>query len=119
MPKIARASGTQHLHHKTDQYRDAVRRKLGAYHCHIQIGLIAQGTLQYLAVSYPRLVWTSFGSWLRTIRPGIPPSEFVTAAALRNALPDFLAERHTNLLFKKFLQQNIDTANYQPLRLTG
>jgi hypothetical protein len=119
MPKIARASGTQHLHHKTDQYRDAVRRKLRAYHCHIQIGLIAQGTLQYLAVSYPRLVWASFGSWLRTIRPGIPPSEFVTAAALRHALPDFLAERHADSLFKKFLQQNIDTGNYQPLRLTG
>jgi hypothetical protein len=119
MPKIARASGTQHLHHKTDQYRDAVRRKLRAYHRHIQIGLIAQGILQYLAVSCPRLVWVSFGSWLRTIRPGIPPSEFVTAAALRNSLPDFLAERQTDSLFKKFLQDNIDAGNYEPLRLAG
>jgi len=56
---------------------------------------------------------------VRTIRPGIPPSEFVTAAALRNSLPDFLAERHADSLFKKFLQQNIDTGNYEPLRLTG
>jgi DDE superfamily endonuclease len=119
MPKIARASGTQHLHHKTDQYRDAVRRKLGAYHRHIQIGLIAQGTVQYLAVSYPRLVWASFGSWLRTIRPGIPPSEFVTAAALRNSLPEFLAERDPAPLFKKFLQERIDVGNYEALRLAG
>ncbi len=119
MPKIARASGTQYLHRKTDQYRDAVRRKLGAYHRHIQIGLIAQGTLQYLAVSYPRLVWASFGSWLRTIRPGIPPSEFVTAAALRNSLPEFLTERDTAPLFKKFLQQRIDVGNYEALRLAG
>ena len=119
MPKIARASGTQHLHRKTDQYREAVRRKLGAYHHHIQIGLIAQGTVQYLAVSCPRLVWASFGSWLRTIRPGIPPSEFVTTAALRNSLPDFLAERHTAPLFKKFLQERIDTGNYEALCLTG
>ena len=37
------AEGTQHLHHKSQTYRDAVRRKLGAYHCHIQLGLIAQG----------------------------------------------------------------------------
>jgi hypothetical protein len=50
-----------------EKIRDAVRRKLGAYHRHIQIGLIAQGTLQYLAVSCPRLVWASFGSWLRTV----------------------------------------------------
>ena len=119
MPKIARASRTQHLHHKSDHYRDAVRRKLGAYHRHIQIGLIAQGTLQYLAVSCPRLVWASFGSWLRTIRPGIPPSEFVTATALRNSLPQFLAQPHTAPLFKKFLQQRIDVGNYEALRLTG
>jgi DDE superfamily endonuclease len=119
MPKIARPSGTQHLHRKSASYRDAVRRKLGAYHRHIQIGLIAQGILQYLAVSCPHLVWASFGSWLRTIRPGIPPSELVTAAALRNSLPDFLAERHTAPLFKKFLQERIDADNYEALRLTG
>ena len=75
MDKLKRCEGTQHLHHKSDAYRNAVRRKIGAYHLHIQIGLIAQGLLQYLAVTYPRLVWDSFGSWLRTVRPGIPPSD--------------------------------------------
>ena len=119
MNKIARGSGTQHLHRKDDHYRDAVRRKLGAYHRHIQLGLIAQGVLQYLAVSSPRLVWSTFGSWLRTIRPGIPPSEFVTAAALRNSLPDFLAQRQTDSQFKKFLQERIDPGNYEALRLAG
>ena len=119
MPKIKRPSGTQYLHRKSAPYRDAVRRKLGAYHRHIQIGLIAQGILQYLAVSCPHLVWASFGSWLRTIRPGIPPSELVTAAALRNSLPDFLVERHTAPLFKKFLQERIEADNYEALRLTG
>jgi hypothetical protein len=119
MDKIARASGTQYLHHKSDDYREAVRRKIGAYHRHIQIGLIAQGILQYLAVSSPRFVWASFGSWLRTIRVGIPPSELVTAAALRNSLPNFLLERETAPLFKKFLHERIDTANYEALRLAG
>ena len=119
MPSIPRHSRTQHLHRKSDHYRDAVRRKLGAYHRHIQIGLVAQGILQYLAVSCPRLVWVSFGSWLRTIRPGIPPSELVTAAALRHSLPDFLAERQTVPSFKKFLRENIDTGNYKSLRLAG
>ena len=119
MDKIPRRSTTQHLHRKTDEYRDAVRRKLGAYHRHIQLGLIAQGVLQYLAVSCPRLVWASFGSWLRTIRPGIPPSEFVTATALRNSLPHFLAQRDTHTLFKKFLHERIDVDNYHALRLAG
>ncbi len=119
MSKTARGSGTQHLHRKNAAYRDAVRRKLGAYHRHIQIGLIAQGILQYLAVRFPQLVWASFGSWLRTIRSGIPPSELVTAAALRNSLPDFLAERLTAPLFKKFLQERIDVDTYEALHLTG
>ena len=30
MPKIARGSGTQHLHRKSASYRDKVRRKIGA-----------------------------------------------------------------------------------------
>ena len=119
MPKITRSSGTQHLHRKSDPYREAVRRKLGAYHRHIQIGLIAQGVLQYLAASCPALVWASFGSWLRTIRPGIPPSELVTAVALRNSLPEFIAQRHIAPIFNKFLQQNIDLDNYEEIRLTG
>ena len=34
----------------------------------------------------PKLVWDSFGSWLRTIRPGIPPLEFVVGNALRLTL---------------------------------
>jgi hypothetical protein len=61
-----------------------------AYHAFIQAGVVAQGLLQYLAVAAPKLVWSSFGSRLRTIRPGIPPSEFVVAKALRQTLPEFL-----------------------------
>lgn len=119
MSKTARGTGTQHLHHKSDAYRAAVRRKIAAYHRHIQIGLIAQGLLHYLALSAPRLVWASFGSWLRTIRPGIPPSELVTATALRNTLPEFLANPHHDSTFKKFLRENTDAENYSELRLTG
>jgi hypothetical protein len=119
MPKISRGSGTQHLHRASDRYRNAVRRKLDAYHRHIQVGLIAQGLLQTLAIQHPRLVWSSFGSWLRTIRPGIPPSELVTAAALRHSLPDFLAQRREACSFQKFLRERLEPAPSCPLRLTG
>lgn len=81
MDKLPRRGSTQYLHRKSDRYRQAVRRKMHAYHAHIQFGLMAQGLLQYLAVSCPRQVWASFGSWLRTIRPGLPPSEFLSRAA--------------------------------------
>ena len=69
-----RNDGNQHLHRASPKYRDDVKRKLHAYHVFIQTGLICQGLLQYLSVAHPRLVWASFGSWLRTVRPGIPNS---------------------------------------------
>src|ERR1700729_1465084 len=74
------------------EYRNTVKRKLHAYHVFIQTGLICQGLLQYLSVAHPRLVWASFGSWLRTVRPGIPPSELVVATALRQRLPELLLD---------------------------
>jgi hypothetical protein len=119
MKRISRNSGTQHMHRQSDRYRAAVRRKLSAYDRHIQIGLIAQGLLQYLAASHAPLVWSSFGSWLRTIRPGVCPSELVTAIALRNSLPDFLLDRSAASIFTIFLRDHIDPAQATPLRLSG
>ncbi len=112
-------SGDQYLHRETSDYREAVTRKISAYHRHIQLGLIAQGLLQYLAVSAPSVVWASFGSWLRTIRDGIPPSERVTALALRNALPEFLADNSAGTSFKKFLVERIDLGRREGAALTG
>ena len=50
MKPLRRVSGNQYLHRESDDYRDAVRRKIGAYHRHIQLGLIAQGLLQILSL---------------------------------------------------------------------
>ena len=65
-----------------------------AYHVFMQAGVIAQGLVQYLAAVASTQVWSSFGSWLRTIRPGAAPSEFVVTGALRNTLPGFLLNNH-------------------------
>jgi hypothetical protein len=108
MTPICRTSGDQYLHRKTAEYRGAVRRKWAAYHRHIQLGLIAQGLLQILAATLPRTIWRSFGSWMRTIRPGMAPSEQVVAIALRNTTPDFLADQTNATTFTKFLRERID-----------
>ena len=117
MTPIGRKSGNQHLHMKTAAYRDAVRRKLLADHRHIQLGLIAQGLLQILAATVPELIWRSFGSWIRTIRPGLAPSEQVAAIALRNSLPDFLADDENASIFTKFLRERIDVERSEGIRL--
>lgn len=118
MTPIRRVSGNQHLHKKSQSYRDAVRRKIGAYHCHIQLGIIAQGLLQYLSSTSPKLVWASFGSWIRTIRPGLCPSEQVTASAMRNSLPIFLIDSPENTDLTDFLRERIDLNRAEGLRLT-
>ena len=89
MKPIHRGSGKQHLHRATDEYRAAVRRKVGAYHAYLQIGCIAQGLLLHLSLNHTAEVWRNFQSWLRTMSPLLPPSELVVAHALRVGLPGF------------------------------
>ena len=86
---------------------------------HIQAGIVAQGLVQYLSVVAPKLVWDSFGSWLRTIRPGIPPSEFVVANALRQTLPDFLFGSSKNGSLAKFIADRQDTKRMRIFRLVA
>lgn len=114
-----RRSGDQYVHRETEQYRQQVRRKLAAYHCHIQLGVIAQGLLQSLAVLEPGVVWCRFGSWLRTIRPGIPPSEQVVAIALYHSLPQFLADAPEEHILAKFIRQNLDLDRAEGIRLAS
>ena len=114
-----RRSGNQYPHRESNSYRDQLRRKLAAYHCHIQLGVIAQGLLQCLAVLNSRVVWGQFGSWLRTIRPGILPSEQVVAVALRHSLPLFLGDSAQNNPIVKFIRQHLDLDRAEGLRLAS
>ena len=110
-------SGDQYLHRKSETYRDQVRRKMRAYHCHMQMGIIAQGLLQYLSLTCTKAVWESFGSWLRTIRAGIYPSEQVTALAMRNTLPELLVNSPDDQILMNFIRQKIDLDRKEGLRL--
>ena len=91
MKPIRRGAGDQYLHRTSGDYRAGVRRKLRAYHVHVQLGAIAQGLLQHLAINHTAQVWRGFWSWLRTMNPAMPPSELVVANALRTGLPAFFA----------------------------
>jgi hypothetical protein len=108
MTPIRRRSGNQHLHRKSKRYRDRVRRKLLAYERHIQIGLIAQGLLQYLAVRCPRLVRRCFNSYIRTDRISSVPSEWMVTHALRGTWPIFLRFSPASQILKIFLADKIN-----------
>ncbi len=116
---LRRISGNQHLHRESDEYRHAVRRKIAAYHRHIQLGLIAQGLLQILSATMSMSVWRSFGSWIRTIRPGLAPSEQVAAIAMRHALPEFIASAAKTSIFVKFLRDRLDLSRSEGINLAA
>jgi len=119
MKPLRHSNGDQHLHRASPKYRSDIRRKLHTYHVFIQAGIVCHGLLHYLAVAYPQLVWNSFGSWLRTIRPGIPPSELVVATALRQRLPEFLLNTAENNIFAKFIAERQDTNRMHNFRLAA
>jgi len=119
MKPLRRVSGNQHLHRESDEYRHAVRRKISAYHRHIQLGLIAQGLLQILSATMSKSVWRSFGSWIRTIRPGLAPSEQVVAIAMRHALPEYIASAAKTSIFVKFLRDRIDLSRTEGIHLAA
>lgn len=119
MKPLRRRNGNQYLHRESLEYREDVKRKIHAYHVFMQAGVVAQGLLQYLAVAFPTLVWSTFGSWLRTIRPGIPPSEFVVASALRHSLPDFLLSSAATHSLAKFITERQDTERMEMFRLAS
>jgi len=114
-----RGDGNQYLHRKPIEYRNAVKRKIHAYHVFIQASVVAQGIAQYLSVAFPEIVWTEFRSWLRTIRPGIAPTEFVVADALRQSFPYFLMDSANQHAFAKFVTQRQDPEKLEMFRMAA
>jgi hypothetical protein len=119
MTPIRRPSGDQHLHHRSEDYRRQVARKIDAYHRYVQLGCIAQGLLQHLACNFQVEVWASFRSWLRTMRPHREPSELVVAYALRSSLVDFLAVAPDDDDLKLILTSHADPARMPDWQLAA
>jgi hypothetical protein len=119
MTPIRRRSGNQHLHHKSEKYREMVRNKVAAYHRYVQLGCIAQGLLQYLSVKFGTQVWQHFGSWLRTMKTDQSPSEMVVGQALRSSLPQFIATMHGRHELEKMIVDNADLSRLPELRASA
>ena len=107
MTPLRRGQANQYLHRQSASYRQAIRRKFAAYERHIQIGLIAQGLLQYLALVFPRVAWRNFNSYIRTAKTDQAPSEWVVTHALRHTWSDFLRFSPQAITLKKFLASKV------------
>jgi hypothetical protein len=81
--------------------------------------LTAQGLLQILSATTLKLVWRFFGSWIRTVRPGLAPSEQVVAVALRDTLPEFLAAAAETSIRVKIIRDRLDLSRTEGISLTA
>lgn len=108
MKKIRRKCGDQIVYNKPARYQKQVKRKLKAFTVYIQLGLIAQGLLQYLSLRHPRLVWDNFHSWYRTMKTDKPPPLRVVAMALRDSFFGFLMDLPPGEKWKIFMKRRVD-----------
>ena len=113
MPPKKRGTGDQFLQLAPEVFKQAVLRKLHAYHLFIQLGFIAQGLMHYLSMNHYQTVWKSFGTWLRTIRANTLPSEKVVSLALSRTYIEFLIDGTKHTFFKKFLEKRTDISQLQ------
>jgi hypothetical protein len=105
-----RGGDKQELQFSSADFKEKVSKKLNAYHLFIQLGLIAQGLMQYLSIYHHQQVWKYFATWLRTIRDNTQPSEKVVALALSKSYIQFLVGGIKCSIFKKFLRQRINVS---------
>lgn len=119
MKPIKRCSGNQNIVHRPEKYRKAVQRKMDAYHRYVQLGCITQGLLQHLAINFRDEVWRKFHSWLRTMRKDLVPSEMVVAMALKSSFSNFLMDRTTEPVLKKFILDRTNSRNLSNFSMTG
>lgn len=110
MKPISKKGNVQYLHRESDEYREKVKKKIDTYHRYIQLGLIAQGLLMYLSSTHTHIVWKYFGSWIRTIRPEVLPSEMITAMAMKNTVFEFFYGSVDYVKYRKFILDKIDLA---------
>jgi hypothetical protein len=109
MNPIKRGSGNQNIASKPEQYKLAVKRKIDAYHRYVQVGCIAQGLLQHLAINFSQTVWDKFKSWLRTMKKDLVPSEMVVSYALKSTFLDFLLDATSEPELTKFILDRAQT----------
>jgi hypothetical protein len=119
MKPIKWGDGNQNVINRSTKYREAVTRKIDAYHRYVQIGCIVQGLLLHLAINYRDVVWSSFKGWLRTMRTDLIPSEMVVAYALRERLPEFLASDADDGALQKFILERAEPTRLPGLLLAG
>lgn len=77
MPRLSKKKNVDLSQITDPKVQKKVAQKLEAIERFVNLGCIALGMLQILAMKQPRRVWKKYGGWLRTVRGDIPSVEVV------------------------------------------
>lgn len=83
----------------------------------VNMGLIATGILQIIAMSFPRTIWKEFRGWLRTCRSAIPSEEIVRSEIQVEYFHNFQVFSNSTT-FKKLISK-IRKRNYINMPMTA
>lgn len=107
MKVFSRKSGDLDISSETDKYKKKMLAKIETYHRYIQMGIIAQGLLQYISSIFSKTIWRKASTYIRTRRDGKTASEAVTRDYMREIFPEFLADNGKNNKLTEFIRQRM------------
>ena len=93
----------KYLHRKAEEYRDKVKDKIRSYMIYVQVSGIALGIQQYFACAEGGFIIQTKKLFFRTIPKNHVPSEYMVGTCLRSSYWEFLQNRNSCPILKKFL----------------
>jgi DDE superfamily endonuclease len=103
-PKSVNNPGDTFTHRCTSEERNGIDLKIAAYNYFLQIAVISQGLLQIIAIKSADQIFNNFPQYIRTIRDGVLPSEFLTRKLLKKTFEEFMACSKISFTGKKLIQ---------------
>ena len=104
MKPTRRKATNLHLHRATPKFRKSVFRKIEAYERFVNIGAIAVGMLQLLALKNATYISKLFPIWLRTFPRSSYPTELIVRSAIQHELYGIPSEAMKTLLVTEILR---------------
>jgi hypothetical protein len=119
MKPFKRKSGNQDISNETEKYKVKILRKTETYHRYIQMGIIAQGLLQYLSCMFSKKIWEKSSTFIRTRRTEKSASEAVVRDYLREVFPEFIADSIKNRELTRFIRTRMQPKRRRLMDLTA
>ncbi len=107
MKVFSRESGNQDISGETKVYRKKILAKTETYHRYMQMGIIAQGMLQYLSSVFSKKIWERASTFIRTKKTGKAASEAVVRDYMREVFPEFLVGSSKNHEVAEFIRRRM------------